>query len=127
MCGRERMFVVGRTIAERLSESQRYACDFDRRSEVGFSTSLLWSGVYEYFEGAGPARAAIPADNGRTSTERPLTNSPSVDRAAHNQRTAAHEWRIALELSAQSSSSMRRKLWLYTALPIAFPKRSPAT
>jgi hypothetical protein len=46
--------------------------------------------------------------------------------AAHNQRTAGHEWRIALELSAQSSSCMRRKLFLYTALPIAFPRRSPA-
>jgi hypothetical protein len=32
-----------------------------------------------------------------------------------------------LDLSAQSSSCMRRKLFLYTALPIAFPKRSPAT
>lgn len=45
----------------------------------------------------------------------------------HGQRTAGHEWRVALERSAQSSSCMGRKLFLYTALPIAFPKRSPAT
>jgi hypothetical protein len=45
----------------------------------------------------------------------------------HNQRTAGHEWRDALEPSAQSSWCMGRKLFLYTALPIALPRRSPAT
>ena len=50
----------------------------------------------------------------------PLTSSPSVGRRtrmANRSRTKR----------AQSSSCMRRKLFLYTALPIASPRRSPAT
>jgi hypothetical protein len=40
----------------------------------------------------------------------------------HSRRTSGpqeHEWRDALEPSAQSSWCMGRKLFLYTALPIA--------
>jgi hypothetical protein len=44
-----------------------------------------------------------------------------------HKRTTGHEWRVALELIAQSSPCMRRKLFLYSALPMAFPRRSPAT
>ena len=44
-----------------------------------------------------------------------------------HKRITGHEWRVALELIAQSSSCMRRKLFLYSALPMAFPRRSPAT
>jgi hypothetical protein len=62
---------------------------------------------------------------GRTSVERARTSSPSVPTV--HKRITGHEWRVALELTTQSSSCMRRKLFLYSALPMAFPRRSPAT
>lgn len=72
-------------------------------------------------------KPVLPQEAGRTLVERPHTGSPFVHHKPHNLADRRTRMASPLELSAQSSSCMRRKLFLHTALPIAFPKRSPAT
>jgi hypothetical protein len=65
----------------------------------------LWSA------GTKLARNRCRSVAGRTSVVRPGGSSPFVHHSRTSQ-TAAHEWRVALELILQSSSCMERKLFL---------------